>query len=183
MSILHLVWISGLYFATCELIDYLAVRKHLAEVFPPKLGWRLCGWFWVAASLIATAATLLAPEAGISRWWALLWAFSFYYWFTWFRTVLVDSSGVSSCGIFGLSRRYIPWGDVSRVTFDWQEESIGIGFDRIRAFLGTRLTVVSRNGVSVEHGVIHGHQGMFLDALKRYLPRQVFDTGVYDWHP
>jgi hypothetical protein len=97
--------------------------------------------------------------------------------------VQLDSSGVSSCSIFGFGRRYIHWADVSRVTFDWQEESVGWGFDRINAFLGTRLTVVSRNGASIEHGVIHGQQGIFLDALKRYLPREMFDAGVYDWRP
>jgi len=49
--------------------------------------------------------------------------------------------------------------------------------------MGTSLTVKSRDGVSIQHGVVNRKQGLFLDAIRRYLPAEAFDAGLYDWHP
>jgi hypothetical protein len=97
--------------------------------------------------------------------------------------VLVDSSAVSSCSLFGLNRSPIYWGEVSRVASDWEEERLTFNlFTVIWTFMGTSVTVTSRNGPSIQHGVVNRKQGLFLDALRRYLPREAFDPGIYDWH-
>jgi hypothetical protein len=49
--------------------------------------------------------------------------------------------------------------------------------------MGTSVTVTSRDGANIQHGVVNRNQGLFLDALRRYLPPEVFDAGLYDWHP
>jgi hypothetical protein len=67
---------------------------------------------------------------------------------------------------------------------DWQEERLTFNlFTSIWTFMGTSVTVRSRDGVSIQHGVVNRKQGLFLDALRRYLPPETFDPGVYDWHP
>jgi hypothetical protein len=105
-------------------------------------------------------------------------------WVFWPRTVLIDSSAVSSCSIFGFRRRQIVWGQVSRITSDWEEEPLFVNlFTPIWKFMGTSVTVTSRDGVSIQHGVVNRKQGLFLDGLRRYLPPEAFDAGIYDWHP
>ncbi|MGH2508132.1 MAG: hypothetical protein ACRDHZ_12115 [Ktedonobacteraceae bacterium] len=73
---------------------------------------------------------------------------------------------------------------MSRISSDWQEERLTINlFTPIWTFMGTSINVISRDGASIQHGVVNRHQGPFLDALRRNLPNQTFDPGLYDWHP
>lgn len=181
-SVLPIIWVVVLYFGACELVEYLAVRRQAAEVFPPKLGWRLLRWVGIAGC-IAGIVERLHGNAGPKSWPIWIYALLLLFWLFWPRTVLVDSSAVSSCSLFGFRRRSIPWGEVSRISSDWQEERLSWGFTMIWTFMGTSVTATSRDGASIQHGVIHRHQGLFLDELRRYLPRQAFDPGLYDWHP
>ena len=97
--------------------------------------------------------------------------------------MLVDSSAVSSCSLFGLLRRSIPWVEVIQVSSDWQEERLHWGFAAIWAFTGYSVTVRARDGSTVQHGVVNKDQARFLNALRRFVPREAFDAGLYDWHP
>src|SRR5215471_15380449 len=99
-STLPLILIVGLYFGACELVEYLAVRRQAAEVFPPKFGWRLLRWAGIAGC-IAGIAERLHGSAGPSSWALWLYVLLLLFWLCWPRTVLVDSSAVSSCSLFG----------------------------------------------------------------------------------
>jgi hypothetical protein len=180
---LPLICAVVLYLGVCELIEHLLVRRHAQEVFPPKLGWRLLRWVGVAGC-IAGAMERLHGKTGrpndLPVWFYLL---LLLFWISWPRTVLVDSSGVASCSLFGFRRRSIIWGQVSRITSDWQEQRLSWGLTAIWTFMGTSVTVTNRDGVRIQHGVVNQKQGLFLDAIRRYLPPEAFDPGLYDWHP
>ena len=168
----------GLYSAVCELIEYQLVRRRAGEIFPPKLGWRLLRWFGIAACI----GGILVSVKPMS--WTLLLYFGFLMlWLRWPRTVLVDSAGVSSCGLFGLMTHSISWGEASQVSSDWQEERLRWGLDVFWTFTGYSVTVRGRDGSTFQHGIVNKNQGRFLNALRRFVPRESFDAGLYDWHP
>ena len=110
-------------------------------------------------------------------------AFLLLVWLRWPRTVTLDSTAISSCSLFGLFRRSIVWAEALRVSSDWQEERLHWGLDPIWTFTGYSVTVTARDGRTVQHGVVNKDQGRFLDELRRFLPREAFDAGLYDWHP
>jgi hypothetical protein len=182
MKWLPLPGLIALYFGTAELVEYVTVRSRGALVFPARLGWRLLRWVGLAAC-IAGIVGRLRGDAGPKDLPLWLYILFFLCWLYWPRTVLVDSAGVSSCSLFGVGRRSIHWGEVSRISSDWQEERLTWGFSTIWTFMGAGITVKSRDGVSIQHGVINSRQGLFLDTLRRHLPRDAFDPGLYDWHP
>jgi hypothetical protein len=184
MQTLPLIFVVVLYWGVCELVEYLVVRRHAVEVFPPKLGWRLLRWFGIAGCIVGIVERLhekMGRANDVPIWVCVL---LLLLWVSWPRAVLVDSLGVSSCSLFGFRRRQIIWGQVSRITCDWQEQRLTFNlFTTIWTFMGTSVTVTSRDDVSIQHGVVNRKQGLFLDALRRYLPREAFDPGLYDWHP
>lgn len=181
MQALSFVIVIALYLAVCELVEHLLVRRLGEQVFPPKIGWRLLRWCAIAGCVAGVWERL---HGNVAHWPLWMYVLVLLFWIWWPRSVLVDSSGVSSCSVFGFRRRSILWGQTSRITSDWQEEGLNINFlTRIWTFMGTRITVNSRDGASIQHGVVNRKQPLFLDALRRYLPREVFDPGLYDWHP
>jgi hypothetical protein len=174
----RLIYVFGLYLAACEVVEYLLVRRHDAEVFPPKLGWRLLRWVGIAACIGGIAVSIRPMSWTLFACSALLLV-----WVAWPRTVLVDSSAVSSCSLFGLLPRSISWVEASRVSSDWQEERLRWGLEVIWVFMGYSVTVTGRDGSRIQHGVVNWNQSRFLDALRRYVPRSAFDAGLYDWNP
>lgn len=184
MQALPLICVVGLYLVACELVEFLIVRRQAADTFPPKLGWRFLRWFGIAVCIAGVVERLHQKAARPNDWPLWLYVLLLLFWIFWPRTVLVDSSGVSSCSLFGFRRRSILWGQVSRITSDWQEERLTVNlFTPIWTFMGTSVTVTSRDGASIQHGLVNSKQGYFLDALRRYLPSEAFDPGLYDWHP
>jgi hypothetical protein len=123
---------------------------------------------------IAIVQQLLGHRAGRNDFplWVLILMFLFSA-VTWPRTVVLDTSGVFSVALFGTRRRFIPWSDVDRITSDWQETNLRWGL----------TSLLSRNGTRVDHTVFLRRQGRFLDDLRRYLPKEVFAPGIYEWHP
>jgi hypothetical protein len=183
MQLLQVTCAVLLYWCACELVEYLIVRRHTIEVFPPKLGWRLLRWSGIVGCIVGVVEQLPRNTARPNDWPLWLYLLFLLFWICWPRTVLVDSSTVSSCSLFGFRRRQILWGQVSRITSDWQEERLMFNlFTPIWTFMGTSITVTSRDGASIQHGVVNQKQGLFLDALRRYLPPDDFDAGLYDWH-
>ncbi|HLW97945.1 MAG TPA: hypothetical protein VKR82_04815 [Candidatus Acidoferrales bacterium] len=186
MKLLMLASVFGVIFIACDTIDRLIVKMRSGDIFRPKMGWRILYWFWAD---VFVAFSLSSPywNTGPNR--LPLWNFvamiliGLVWIASWPRTLIADCSGISSCSIFGLGLRTVPWAEVSRVSSDWQEEYIKWGFDRIWTFMGTSLTVTSRDGASIQHGLMNRRQGQFLDVLRRYVPRDAFDPGIYDWHP
>jgi len=179
-----LVCAVGLYWGACELVEYLTVRRHATEAFPPKLGWRLLRWSGIAGCIAGAVERFHQNSPRPNDWPLWVYVLLLLLWVFWPRTVLIDSSAVSSCSIFGFRRRQIVWGQVSRITSDWEEEPLFVNlFTPIWKFMGTSVTVTSRDGVSIQHGVVNRKQGLFLDGLRRYLPPEAFDAGIYDWHP
>jgi hypothetical protein len=152
----------ALYFGGCECSDFFLTRQPGAESFRPKLWVRFVYWS-VIAILIGGLGVLLVFV--VLR----------------LRTVFVDSEGISSCDLLGTRRRSIPWSEVSRISSDWQEEYMSRA--RLPAITGYSVTVTGRTGNKIEHSVLNTGQARFLDALRRYVPREVFDPGLYDWHP
>ncbi|HEV2288323.1 MAG TPA: hypothetical protein VGR81_05150 [Candidatus Acidoferrales bacterium] len=170
--------------AVCELTDYLLVRRPAVQAFPPKLGWRLLRWFGIAACVAAIWGRVHGIVARPNSWPLWVYILLLLFWVFWPRSVLVDSSGISSCSLFGILRRSILWAQTSRIACDWQEENLNVNFfQTIWTFMGTRITVTSRDGIRIQHGVVNQKQGIFLDALRRHLSPEVFDPGLYDWHP
>jgi hypothetical protein len=183
MQALPIICAVGLYLGACELAEYLLVRRQAADVFSPKLGWRLLRWIGIAGSVAGAVERLHRVTARPDDWPLWLYILLLLFWIFWPRTVSVDSSGVASCSLFGFRRRSIIWGQVSRITSDWQEQRLWWGLTAIWTFMGTSVTVTSRDGVRIQHGVLNRKQGLFLDAIRRYLPPEAFDAGLYDWHP
>lgn len=184
MRILPLICVIVLYLGACELVEFLLVRIQAGEVFPPKLGWRLLRWCGIAQCIAGIVGRLHRTVERSDTGPILFYLFLLVIWAYWPRTVRVDSSSVSSSSLFGFNRSAIHWGEVSRVTSDWQEEKLTYNlFTVIWTFMGTSINVASRYGPSIQHGVVNQRQGLFLDALRRNLPADVFDPGIYDWHP
>jgi hypothetical protein len=184
MQALPLICAVVLYLGACELVEYLLVRRQAGEIFPPKLWWRFLRWFGIAGCIAGVVERLHRNAAKPNDWPLWLYALLLLFWISRPRTVSVDSSGASSCSLFGFRRRSILWSQVSRIMSDWQEERLTFNlFTSIWTFMGTSVTVRSRDGVSIQHGVVNRKQGLFLDALRRYLPPETFDPGIYDWHP
>jgi hypothetical protein len=174
----------GLYLVVCEVFDYFVIRRKTEAVFPPKLGWRLLRLTAIAGCIAGIWDRLHTTTRGPGGWPLWLYVVLLFFWIFWPRTLLVDSSAVSSCSLFGFARRSIPWNDASRVSSDWEETPLTWNlFTMLWTFMGATVTVTSRNGASVQHGVVNRAQGLFLDALRRYLPREAFDAGLYDWQP
>ena len=181
---LALIWPLGLYLCVCELLDYFLIGTSAEAVFRPKLGWRLLRWIAIAGCSIVLWQRFHGAQQVPNSPPAWVFLVLLFFWFFWPRTVLADATGVSSCGLFGFRTRSIPWSEVSRIASDWQEQRLTWNlFTPIWTFMGTSVTVIGRNGVRVQHGVTNQGQAAFLDALRRYLPSQVFDAGLYDWHP
>ena len=170
------IYIIALYLLICETAEYFLARRRGAEVFPPKMGFRLLRWTGLALCVVGIVSY------DKSRSWAMLalCALFFAVWMRWPRTVLVDSLDVSSCSLFGLFRRSIPRAEVGRVSSDWQEVHF---FRLFWTFTGYSVTVTGRDGSRIEHGLVNTNQGRFLDALRRFVPREAFDAGLYEWHP
>ena|ERR1700676_1166062 len=108
MQALPLICALGLYLGTCELVEYHLVRRQAAEIFPPKLGWRL-----------------------------------------------LRCTGIAGCSAGAVERLH--WS--AERPNDWPL------------------------WLYVLHGVVNQKQDLFLDALRRYLPPEALDPGLYDWHP
>jgi hypothetical protein len=166
-------YIVGLYLVACEAVEYLLTRGRGADVFPPKLGFRIVRWLGLAACLVG----IWSARRSLN-WTVILLAFAIVALLRWPRSVFADSLGVSSSGLFGLFRRSIPWAEVSRVTSDWQEEDV-----RFWTLTGYAINVIGRDGTVIQHGLVNKNQGRFLDALRRLIPRTAFDAGLYDWQP
>jgi hypothetical protein len=184
MQALSFVVVIALYLGVCELAEYLLVRRPPGQAFPPKVGWRVLRWCAIAGCVAGIWGQIHGSAARPNDWPLWLYVLLLLFWICWPRSVLVDSSGISSCSLFGFLRRSIRWSQMSRITSDWQEERLNINLlTPIWTFMGTRITVTSRDGISIQHGVVNRKQAIFLDALRRYLPREAFDPGLYDWHP
>jgi len=166
----------ALYFGGCECSDFFLTRQPGAESFRPKLWVRFVYWS-VIAIFIGGLVVNLQQRSWLSVWLGVLLVFVVLR----LRTVFVDSEGISSCGLLGTRRRSIPWSEVSRISSDWQEEYMSRA--RLPAITGYSVTVTGRTGNKIEHSVLNTGQARFLDALRRYVPREVFDPGLYDWHP
>jgi hypothetical protein len=174
----------ALYLVACEVFEYFLIRRRAEVVFPPKLGWRLLRLTAIAWCIAGIWGRLHGSATGPGGWPLWLYVVLLFFWIFWPRTVVVDSSTVSSCSLFGFGRRSILWNDASRVSSDWEETRLAWNlFTVLWTFMGTSVTVTGRSGASVQHGVINRAQGLFLDALRRYLPREAFDAGLYDWRP
>ena len=78
-SALPLILVFGLYCGACELVEYLAVRRQAAQVFPPKLGWRLLRWTGIAGC-IAGIVEQLHGNAGPKGWRLWLYVLLLLFW-------------------------------------------------------------------------------------------------------
>jgi hypothetical protein len=180
MELLTIISIVGVYLLSCEALEYVTVRRKGVSVFPPKIGWRLARWLTIALGVFVVAARLLHQHQSqlndaplwLGICFLLLGA-------VWPRTVRVDTSGISSCSTFGFRGRTIRWDEVNTINSDWEEARTHYGF----TFMGTRIYVLSRTGTQITHGIVQTHQARFLDDLRKYLPRQAFAAGLYEWHP
>lgn len=167
------IYIVGLYLIACEVVEFLLLRMHDAEAFPPKIGFRILRWLGIAVCVEG-----ISVSDKSLNWPVIFYAVFLVFWLYWPRTVLIDSSCVFSRSAFGLFRRSVLWPDVCQVSSDWQEEHF-----RFWTFTGYSITVWGRNGRKIEHGLVNKDQGRFLNALRRFVPREAFDAGLYDWHP
>jgi hypothetical protein len=179
MPALRVIVFAGLYLAACEILEFVIVRRHGADAFPPKMGWRLIRWIVIAVAIVSIGQRFYEKQSQLGD--APLWLTLCFLLLgaVWPRTVLVDNDGISSCSTFGFRHCAIPWTEVSKIASDWEEVSTRFGF----RFMGTRIYVLSRSGTRITHGVVQSRQGKFLDDLRRYLPRTVFEVGLYDWQP
>jgi len=179
MPLLKYISVIGLYLTACEFVEYLIVRRYGNDIYRPKLRWRLIRSVILGFALLAIGERLhgYQPQPKDMPLWV---AFSLLVLGAiWPRTVWIDNAGVYSCGTFGFQSRGIPWSEVSRIDSDWEEVRSPLGFRQ----MGTRITVLSRSGTHISHGVVQSSQSEFLDTLRRYLAREAFAPGLYDWHP
>jgi hypothetical protein len=166
-------FIVVLYLVTCEIAEYLLVHGNDSEMFPPKIGVRLLRWLGIGFCIAGISSSYKS-----SNWTLIICVLVLILLLHRPRTLLIDSSGISSCGAFGLFRRAIPWVEVDQVSSDWQEEDF-----RFWTFMGYGVTVMGRDGRRIEHGLFNADQARFLNALRRFVPREAFDAGLYEWHP
>lgn len=179
--------LAVLWLASCELVEYFAVRRDPGDVYPLKILVRFVYWAILAGAFYAAlewvpvfslegndhplviGAVCLGLTLVVRP-----------------RSLVVGPVGVSSCGIFGLFRRQIQWTEVSKVSYDWEEHSdsrLGLLAWLLGSGAGSRITVAGLSGRRIQHTIFNVRQPDFLDDLRRYLPRDAFAPGVYDWHP
>lgn len=163
----------------CEAIEYFAVRKEEGNVYPLKLPWRLAYWALLACFfelLRGMASGDPSLDAGHLAVLALISGAIIL--FLRPRSIIAGETGVSSCGVFGLIRRFIPWADVQEVSYDWEEPP-----DRLRVLFwvaGARISVSSRSGDRIKHTIWNSGQASFLNDLRAHVQRAAFDLGVYE---
>jgi hypothetical protein len=184
MTWLKLLAVTIIYFGICETMERALVRAGGGDIYRAKFGWRLFWWFCIGGSAANILEQLLGRSDGGKQLpvWFLILAFLGLV-LTWPRTVIVDSTGLSSVSLFGMRRRFIPWPEVATITSDWEEENLFWKLQAIWKLTGTRIIVLSRTDTHIEHTIFVRRQGQFLDDLRRYAPKQVFAPGIYDWHP
>ncbi len=180
MEPLEIISVVGAFLLSCEVLEYVTVRRKGVGVYPPKIGWRLARWLAIALGTFVVVARLFHGQQSQANdaplWLGLLFLLLGA---VWPRTVRVGPSGISSCSTFGFRGRTIRWDEVKGINSDWEEVRTRYGF----TFMGTRIYVLSRTGSQVTHGLVQSHQARFLDDLRNYLPREAFAPGLYEWHP
>lgn len=172
------VLILVLFLAMLEISELFAVRREGSDVFAPKIGWRLFYFITIVAFLnisIEHVRSAPHPPAGPPLWFSLLALLLFV--FARPQSLVVSSQGLASYRLWGFSRRFIPWTEVSGVTSDWEEQAT-----RVWTFMGYKVAVTSRDGTRIEHTILHKRQGKFLDDLRQFVPATAFAPGLFDWH-
>jgi hypothetical protein len=165
-----------------ELFEFFAVRKEGSEIFSMKLGWRLFYFVMSLLFLFSCLDYLTAPLHGRERatsWWVPILLVVFL--LTRPRTIVVNSTGLSSYGLFGLLRRSVDWNDVAAVTTDWEEEKPSYRWPFV--FTGYKVAVRGRDGTLIEHTIFLRRLGTFLDDLRQHIPASAFAPGLYHWNP
>lgn len=164
-----------------EVLEFFAVRRDHAELFTPKIGWRIFFFFAGAGFLLLTAEHL--PNVRITQnrdsAWPLL--VLFFLWAFRPKTLVTNVSGLISYGSYGLGRSFIPWNEVANVTSYWDDATDqDIWTMLVRS---PTVTVTSRDGTSVKFSYTNEGIGRFMDALRERVPKSAFDEGLCDWKP
>lgn len=190
MSWKILISLAIVWLAACELLEYFAVRRDPGDVYPPKILTRFFYWTIMAVAFYAAVGWVRAPSSDGNSHPLIIGAVCLgLVLVTRPRSLVAGPTGVSSCGIFGLFRRCISWTEVSNVSYDWEEHKPGLNplwwllESGLGGQSGSRITVAGRNGRRIRHTIFNVRQSDFLEDLKRYLPRDVFAPGTYDWCP
>ena len=162
-----------------EIFESTIARKEATHVFYPKLGWRLFYFVMIGTSVFLLVLRLSGEREPSDQ--SLLWICVVLLCSLLVRpkTLVTNAAGLTSFGLYGFRRRFIEWNAVSIVTSDWQEGGGGI-FQWF--YRGYCVAVVGRDGTHVDHSVLQGRQGRFLDDLRAHLNKDVFAPGLYDWH-
>lgn len=62
MSALKAICAIGLYLSACEILEFVVVRKRAADAFPPKVGWRMLRWIFIAFALATIGQRLYGRQ-------------------------------------------------------------------------------------------------------------------------
>ena len=161
-----------------EIIELVAVRREHAELFPPKIGWRILFFFagtgaaWVAIEIfpgirITNEKGLEVPVMMI----VMLWLFRP-------KTLAINGSGLTFYRFYGLKGSFIPWEEVARVASRWEDaEDRNLWTMLVR---NPTVTVTSRDGTSVKFSYTNEGIGRFMSTLREHVPKSAFDEGLYD---
>lgn len=162
-----------------EAFEYFAVHKESSDVFAMKFGWRIFYFVLLGVLLVSIwqypwGAHRPAHAAPL---WLLL-ALAIVLVLTRPNTVVTNSSGLASYGLWGLRRRFIAWTDVGRIASDWEEEHF-----KVWTFTGYTVSVIGLDGTRIDHTIFLRGQGRFLDDLRQRVRAERFAPGLADWHP
>jgi hypothetical protein len=164
-----------------EIVELVAVRREHAELFPPKIGWRII--FFVAGMGTAWVAIVMLPGIRITseKGLELPVLIIVMLWFFRPKTLAINGSGLTFYRFYGLKGSFISWDEVARVASRWEDA----GDRNLWAMLvrSPTVTVTGRDGTTVKFSYTNEGIGRFMDALRERVPRSAFDEGLYDWKP
>jgi hypothetical protein len=165
--------------AALEIFELVAIRREGDETFALKLGWQLYYSLFFAASVVVTIDSVVKSprDAHDPPLWVGLLILGVVLLLR-PQPVVTSSQGLAAYRFWGLRRRFIPWGDVSSVASNWQEQKV-----KFWTFTGYDVALTGRDGTQIAHTIYLRKRSQFLDDLRKYLPPVVFSPGLYDWHP
>lgn len=160
-----------------EFIEFVAVRTEAFQVFSPKFIWRLIFWAGPAIFLFLTIRYLPYmhseddPQVRNLTFLAFL--------VVWRpRTLVANPAGLASYALYGLLKNYIPWVQVSKVT--WSRK---VGNRNSWTLNSYPIVVIGRDGTRIKFTVFQEHSGEFLDLLRHHIPADAFAPGLYNSRP
>jgi hypothetical protein len=167
--------------SSLEILEFFGVRREYAQLFPPKIGWRIL--FFIAGTGAGWLALRIFPSMRITDEKALEFPILIVVmlWFIRPNTLAINASGLTFYRFYGLRGSFISWNEAASMTSNWDDfEGRSLWNMLVRK---PTVTVTSGDGKSVKFSYTNRGLGGFMEALREHIPARAFEPGLCDWKP